>query len=55
MRRRTNKKNGNGNGNGNGGRREESTSNQLAFNVICLALAVGGNARTEPCESEFED
>jgi hypothetical protein len=41
--------------NGNGGRQSKSVTNQLAFNVICLALSVGGDAATEPCESEYND
>jgi hypothetical protein len=36
-------------------RSETSKSNQLAFNVICLAVALGGNSHTEPCESSYDD
>jgi hypothetical protein len=50
MRAKSSKKNGHDNG---GGRRSTKITNQLAFNVICLALAVGGDAGTEPCESEY--
>jgi hypothetical protein len=43
------------NGNGGGNRSNTETSNQLSFNVICLAIALGGDSWTEPCDSEFED
>jgi hypothetical protein len=47
-------------GNGGGDRRTKSVSNQGAFNVICLAVAIFGtggtappSAHTEPCTSEY--
>jgi hypothetical protein len=46
---------GKGKGTGNGGRRETKIENQGSFNVFCLAIAVGGSATTEHCESNYLD
>jgi hypothetical protein len=44
-----------GRSNGNGGRQSTTKENQGSFNVLCIALALGGNSHTEPCESSYED
>jgi hypothetical protein len=40
---------------GGGNRSSKSVTNQLSFNVICLAISVGGDAHTEPCDSGYYD
>jgi hypothetical protein len=57
MRMRTKKNNGHHGGgkSGAGSRTEKSVTNQLAFNVICAAISVGGDANTEPCHSAYND